>query len=401
MSSFTGFLPYGKQFIDDDDIAAVTRILRSGSLTGGPAVTSFENAFATRVGATHAVACANGTAALHLTALAIGLGPGDLAIVPSLTFLATANAPAYVGADVVFADVDPDTGLLTVDTLKEAIARADRIDGRLRAVFPVHLNGACVDLSAIAGALASCHDVCIIDDACHALGAEPPFGCIGDGINSDMTIFSLHPVKAITMGEGGVISTRNPEFASRLTMLRSHGMIRDQAQFVQPNEAYDSCGRVNPWYYEMQEPGFNYRASEIQCALGESQLGKLDKFLERRSILAQHYNERLASFAPILRPVPRVGGRCDGWHLYPVLIDFASLGISRGDLVRELSNRGIGSQVHYLPVHRQPYWRARQPETNLPGADAYYARCLSLPFFPTMTMLDVDRVVDTLDSIMR
>ena len=400
MSSFTGFLPYGKQSIDDDDIAAVTRILRSDSLTGGPAVASFEHAFASRVGAPYAVACANGTAALHLAALAIGLGPGDLAIVPTLTFLATANAPVYVGADVVFADVDPDTGLLTVDTLKEAIVRAEITGKRLSAVFPVHLNGACVDLVAITQLLASRPEVSVIVDACHALGAETPSGLIGDGANTTMTVFSFHPVKTITMGEGGVISTRSQELAGRLTRLRSHGMIREVDQFVQPLEAYDASGKTNPWYYEMQEPGFNYRASEIQCALGESQLGKLDGFLARRADLAQYYNQKLSFLAPMLRPVPRAGGRMDGWHLYPVLINFAAAGVSRGDFVRELSSRGIGSQVHYLPVHRQPFWRARQPQTYLPGADAYYARCLSLPLFPTMTKADVDRVVDALESIL-
>ena len=391
------FLPYGRHQIDEDDIAAVVDVLRSDSLTGGPLVARFEKAFAQRTGATHAVSCANGTAALHLAALALGLGPGDVVIVPSLTFLATASAAVYVGADVVFADVDPDTGLMTAKTLGDAIVRAK---GRAKAVFPVHLNGGCVDLAAI-GEMAARHDLAVVDDACHALGATMGNILIGDGTSASMSIFSLHPVKVIAMGEGGVITTADPKLTERLTRFRNHGMVRDSARFVQKDEAFDTDGATNPWYYEMPEPGFNYRASEIHCALGLSQLAKLDSFLSRRRELADLYDRALAPISPLLRPIPRVPGCNGGWHLYPVLIVFAAAGISRARLMNALHAKGIGTQGHYLPVHRQPFWRARQPGLSLPGADAYYARCLSLPLFPAMRDTDVEYVAATLMSLLK
>ncbi len=396
MSDGAPFLPYGRHQIDEDDIAAVAEVLRSDYLTGGPLVARFEQALATRLDVNDVVVCSNGTAALHLAALALDLNPGDRVIVPSLTFLATASAAVYVGADVVFADVDPETGLMRASDLQAAFARTK---GKVKAVFPVHLNGGCVDLDAVAE-FAGSKDLVVVDDACHALGASLRSEVIGNGRKSEMSIFSMHPVKTIAMGEGGAIATNNAKLAEKLRRFRNHGMVREPRQFTQSFEAYDDAGNLNPWYYEMPTPGFNYRASEINCALGLSQLKKLDKFLARRKVIANRYDEALAPLAPMLRPVPRVTGCDGGWHLYPILIDFTSAAISRGDLMRELSKRGIGTQVHYLPVHRQPFWRARQPENNLPGADAYYARCLSLPFFPAMTNEDVDRVVNMLKSIL-
>ncbi|MBN2752901.1 MAG: UDP-4-amino-4,6-dideoxy-N-acetyl-beta-L-altrosamine transaminase [Rhodospirillaceae bacterium] len=393
--STPSFLPYGRHQIDEDDIAAVAAVLRSNSLTGGPLVSQFETAFAHRLTAPYAVSCANGTAALHLAAMALGLGPGDIAIVPSLTFLATASAPFYVGADVVFADVDPDTGLMTTKSLEDAIVRAQ---GRAKAVFPVHLNGGCVDLTAISN-IATKHGLAIVDDACHAVGASMNGQAIGNGENTDMSVFSLHPVKTIAMGEGGVITTASPILAERLARFRNHGMVRDPALFTQTDEAFDANGQPNPWYYEMLEPGFNYRASEIHCALGLSQLGKLDAFLARRRELAGLYDQALAHLGPLLRPIPRVQGCNGGWHLYPVLIDFAAANLSRADLMAALHNANIGTQVHYLPVHRQPFWRSRQPDLHLPGADAYYARCLSLPLFPAMTDADINHVATILTSL--
>ena len=389
------FLPYGRQTIEDDDIAAVAEVLRSDSLTGGPMVARFEQAFAEKVGARYAVACANGTAALHLAALALRLGPGDRVVVPSLTFLATANGPHYVGADVVFADVDPESGLMTAASFLDALARAG---GSVKAVFPVHLNGGCVDMAAVA-AIAAERGIAVVEDACHTVGATiADDGPVGNCRHSDMAVFSLHPVKTIAMGEGGVITTADAALDDRLRVMRNHGMMRDPARFVQPDEAFDGDGGANPWYYEMAEPGFNYRASEIHCALGLSQLTKLDRFLSRRRTLADLYDAALAPLAPVLRPVPRIPGCDGGWHLYPVLIDFTQAGISRSQLMAELRRHNIGTQVHYLPVHRQPYWRARQPELSLPGADAYYARCLTLPLFPTMSDSDVTRVATALSA---
>jgi UDP-4-amino-4,6-dideoxy-N-acetyl-beta-L-altrosamine transaminase len=389
------FLPYGRHQIEEDDIAAVVSVLRSDSLTGGPLVSEFEQAFAARVGARFAVACANGTAGLHLAAMALGLGPDDAAIVPTLTFLATANAARYVGAEVTFADVDPATGLMRPSDLQAAFARASA--RKARAAIPVHLNGQCVDMESMAE-FAGRHGLRVIEDACHAIGATYRTRSgeevrVGACRHSDMAVFSLHPVKTIAMGEGGVVTTNDPDLHAALLRLRNHGMVRDAARFVQPEEAFDADGQPNPWYYEMPEPGYNYRASEIHCALGLSQLRKLDHFLARRRELADAYDRALAPLAPKVRPIPRVAGCASGWHLYVVQIDFKAVGASRATLMRELLGRGIGTQVHYLPVHRQPYYRSPYGNTPLAGADAYYASCLSLPFFPAMSENDVKRVV--------
>ncbi len=388
------FLPYGKQQIDEDDIKAVADVLRSDYLTCGPTVEAFEIAFARKVGAPHAVVCSNGTAALHLAALALGLGPGDVVIVPSVTFLATASSPHFTGADIVFADVDPNTGLMTAATFQDAL---DRAHGPVKAVFPVHLNGGCVDLDAI-NAIAKPLGITVVDDACHALGATMNGEKIGSGKKSAMSVYSMHPVKTIAMGEGGAVTTADDELAAKLRAYRNHGMHRDIDAFVQPDEAFDAHGNASPWYYEMPHPGLNYRQSDIHCALGLSQLKKLDGFLNKRRALADAYDVLLAPMAPALRPISRVPGCEGGWHLYPVLIDFDAIGKPRAQVMQELRALNIGTQVHYLPVHRQPYWRARQSNLTLPGADAYYARCLSLPLFPDMDHDDLQRVVSALEK---
>lgn len=392
------FLPYGRHQIDEDDIAAVVAVLRSDSLTGGPVVAEFEQAFAERVGARFAVACANGTAGLHLAAMALGLSANDTVIVPTLTFLATANAARYVGAELAFADVDPATGLMRPEDLLEA--HANSVGRKIRAVIPVHLNGQCVDMESIAE-FAGRNGLRIIEDACHAIGATYRTRSgeevrVGACRHSDMTVFSLHPVKTIAMGEGGVVTTNDPDLHAALLRLRNHGMVREAARFVQREEAFDADGQPNPWYYEMPEPGYNYRASEIHCALGLSQLRKLDRFLARRRELANLYDKMLAPLTPLLHPLPRVTGCTGGWHLYVVHVDFPSTNASRAALMRRLLGKGIGTQVHYLPVHRQPYYRFRYANMHLPGADAYYASCLSLPLFPVMTDAEVGRVAATL-----
>ena len=380
-------LPYGRQTIEDDDIAAVVAALRADFLTTGPTVEAFERAFCETVGARHAVVCANGTAALHLAMLALKVRPGEAVIVPSITFLATANCARYVGADVVFSDVDPDSGLMTPDTLAAAI---ERLGGRrLRAVLPVHLRGDACDLPALE-VLARGAGAVMVEDAPHALGTTARFGnaveTIGDARHSAMATFSFHPVKTIATGEGGMVTTNDAALAERLRALRSHGMTRPAG--------------AEPWWYEMAEPGFNYRLPDILCALGISQLAKLPRFAERRRGLSAAYAEALAPLAPVVRLAARPPWSDPVLHLMCVLIDFEAAGRSRREVVEALRARGVGSQVHYIPVHRQPYYRDLAGDLHLPGAEAWYGRTLSLPLFPAMEESNVDDVVESLRVVL-
>jgi len=392
------FLPYGRQCIDDDDVAAVVEVLRSDWLTTGPAVEKFETALAERVGVRYAVACSSATAGLPLAALTLGLGDGDRAIVPTMTFLATANAVRYVGGDVTFADVDPETGLMTAQTLRDAM---DGPAAAPRAVFPVHLNGQTADMVALSR-IARDRGMAIVEDASHAIGTLYQAGneqvAVGACRHADMAVFSFHPVKTIAMGEGGMVTTNDEAHYERLRALRNHGMTQAPEDLVHRDLAFGANGQANPWYYEMAEPGFNYRASDIHCALGLSQLGKLEAFVARRRALAARYDTLLRPLAPLVRPVRRVDNCVPAWHLYVVLIDFDAAGVDRATVMARLKKAGIGTQVHYLPVHRQPYYRERYGTLSLPGADAYYAHCLSLPLYPSMDDSDTDRVVEGLEA---
>lgn len=394
------FLPYGRQLIDDDDVAAVAAVLKSDALTNGPATDAFERALADVTGAKEVVVSSSGTAALHLAVLGLGLKPGDQVIVPSLTFLASANCARYAGADVVFADVDPDTGLMGAQHFDEALTRAR--PGAVKAAIPVHLNGQCCDMPALKAA-ADRHGIALIEDACHALGGTYP-GPTNVGVpvgacrDSAAACLSFHPVKTVAMGEGGATTTNDPKMAATMRRLRSHGMERTPSAPAYPEYARDTDGTPNPWFYEMADIGWNFRASDIHSALGMSQLKKLDRFVKRRAELVARYDVALRPLAPLVRPVGRVGG-APGWHLYVVLIDFEGIGKSRARVMRALSAAGIGTQVHYFPVHLQPYYQNLYGKQDLPGAQAYYARCLSLPLFPAMADADVARVAEELGKI--
>lgn len=384
-------LPYGRQSIDEADVASAAEALRDDLLTTGPRVEAYEAAFAEAVGARHAVACNSGTAALHLAVLASNLGPGDAAVVPSLTFLATANVVRMTGAEVVFADVDPETGLLTPDTLAEALQRAPA-DARIKAALPVHLNGQICSMAELAE-MSKAREIALLEDACHALGVDK----IGAGQYSKAACFSTHPVKTIATGEGGVVTTADAQTAARMRDLRSHGMLRDQARFENGELAFDGS-EANPWYYEMHEIGWNYRMPDILCALGSSQLRKLARFHARRKEIAALYERLLAPLAPYFQPVSQAAD-VHGWHLYVLRVNFAALDTTRARFMNALRRNGIGTQVHYIPVHLQPYYRRRYPGLRLPGADAYYARCLSIPFYPSMTDDDVHRVAESLTAL--
>ena len=284
---------------------------------------------------------------------------------------------------------------MTEETLEDALKWA----AKPAAVFPVHLNGQCADMNAL-GNVVSRLGLWVVEDGSHALGAfEGPAGdekMVGSCRHSDMTIFSFHPVKTIAMGEGGAITTNDAGLHEKLTRFRNHGMMRDAERMERPDLAFDGEGELNPWYYEMPEPGFNYRASDIHCALGLSQLAKLSSFVAARQKLVAHYDAALAPLAPLVRPIARVSNCMPAWHLYVARIDFAAAGVERAAVMRRLREAGIGTQVHYLPVHMQPHYRRRYGDLDLPGARAYYDRALSLPLYPAMDAADVDRVVTAL-----
>lgn len=379
-------LPYGRQWIEQDDLEAVIEALRGVYLTTGPTVARFEAALAKAVGAGHAVAVCNGTAALHAACAAAGLGPGDEVLVPALTFLATANCARYVGAEPVFVDVDPDSGLIDCEDA------ARRMTSKTRAILPVHLTGRPAELDAVA-ALARAHDLTVIEDAAHALGARYHDDPIGDCSRAAMSIFSFHPVKHVTTAEGGAITTNDPALAEAMRVFRSHGMIREPRRLREPSPG--------PWYYEQQSLGYNYRITDLQCALGLSQLAKLPRFLERRWTLAARYDAQLAELEHVRPVAAGTAQTVSGYHLYAVLIDFAAAGIDRAAVMAGLREHGVLTQVHYIPVPAQPYYRDRGADMGeYPGAQSYYERTLSLPMFPAMDDTDVDRVVEALRAVL-
>ena len=396
--SHSSLRSYGRQHIDDSDIEGIVEVLNSDFLTTGPTVDAFESEFAERVGAQYAVACSSGTAALHLATLALGLTTGDTAVVPSLTFLASANAYRFEGVDVRFADVDENCGLLTPQTFHRALTRTGAQG--IKAVTVVHLNGQAAAVEEVAE-IAGKFGIQVIEDACHAVGsrfrsADGVQVVVGECRFSAMTVFSFHPVKTMTSAEGGMVCTNSPDLALRLRRARNHGIVREADQFLRPHDALESDGMRKPWYTEMHELGYNYRLSDLQCALGRSQLRKMDRYAEQRRCLMGLYDKGLASMAPRVLPLPRASNGDPVLHLYPVLIDFEALEKERGAVMRELHEHGVGTQVHYAPVHRQPYYRKLYGDIELPGADRYYARILSLPFHVGVTEDDVTFVVRAL-----
>lgn len=375
-------LPYGRQTIEEDDIAAVAETLKSDFLTTGPRVEEFEKSLCAATGAKYAVAVANGTVAPHLACITAGLKEDECAIVPSLTFLATANAVRYCNADVIFADVDPDTGLITAETFKEALKKADKTP---KAVLPVHLTGQPVDLKSIR-TIADKNNITVIADSCHALGTQYAGKPIGCGQFEHISTFSFHPVKTIAMGEGGAVTTNDKDIADRVRTLRHHGIIPKP--------------EIGPWYHEMEELGYNYRLSDIQCALGVSQMNKLERFLKRRAELVALYDDLFKDCGPVLQTPKHVSDEFIGWHLYALRIDFDQAGITRKDVIEKLKENGVGSQVHYIPVHTQPYYESLYGKQDLPGAQTYYDHTLSIPLYPTMTDDDAHKVVESFKSIL-
>jgi UDP-4-amino-4,6-dideoxy-N-acetyl-beta-L-altrosamine transaminase len=372
-------IPYGRQTIDDDDVAAVAEALRGDWLTQGPRVAAFEEAVAQACGAPYAVAFSSGTAALHAAAHAAGLGAGDEVLTSALTFAASANCAAYVGATPTFADIDPGTWNVSAETVRAGMTE------RTRAVIPVSFAGLAVPLAEIRAAIGP--DVVLIEDAAHALGARDASGPVGAVTEADMSIFSFHPVKAIATGEGGAITVRDPELRRRLLDFRSHGMTKDPERLERPDEG--------GWYMEQQDLGFNYRITDVQCALGLSQLGKLERFIAARNVIAERYRAALAGLEGLRLPPAAAPRARHAYHLFVVNVR------ARRKLYDGLRERGILSQVHYLPVYQHPWYRRTYGyEPGLcPEAEAYYEGCLSLPCYPSLTTDEQDTVIEAVREL--
>lgn len=389
------WIPYGRHFLDEDDVQAVVEVLRHGSLTQGPKVPEFEDTIARYVGAKYAVAVSNGTAALHLACLAAGIGRGDAVITSPITFVASANCALYVGGSPQFSDIDPET--LNMDP--EKLALRCRQLGRVKAIIPVHFGGLPCDMASIRK-IAESAGAIVIEDAAHAFGATyAEGGRVGNCANSDMTVFSFHPVKMIATGEGGVVTTNDERLYRRLLRLRSHGINKLDDKLLNAGDAYTD-GEVNAWYYEMQELGFNYRMTDIQAALGLSQFRKLGKFMTRRRALANRY-DAVWKDHPHVRPMQRGTRDRSSLHLYAVRIRFNDIGMTRHRFMKSLWDLGIITQVHYIPVHYHPFFeRLGFMRGQFPVAEDYYREGLSIPLFYALSDDDQAFVVDSMKKFL-
>ena len=376
-------IPYGRQSIGADDITAVDEVLRGDWLTQGPEVEAFERAVADRVGAPHAVAFSSGTAALHGAAFAAGLGAGDELVTSAITFAASANCAAYLGATPRFADIDRATWNVSAETIEAALTPATR------AVVPVHFTGLPAPVAEIRRVVGA--DAILIEDAAQALGASTPDEAVGSCAHSDMVVFSFHPVKTVTSAEGGVVTTREPELRDRMRSFRTHGMVRELHRLRDPDEG--------GWYHEQQALGFNYRLSDVHSALGRSQMSKVDAFVGARNEIAARYREWLGDLDALELPPEPADGFVHARHLFVVrLRDGAD---ARRRLYDELRERDIFCQVHYLPVHLHPYYRDTYgyKPGDFPEAEAYYAGCISLPCFPDLGEDDQRRVAEAVREL--
>ncbi len=377
-------IPYGKQNISQDDIASVVDILNSDFLTQGPAVEKFERAIAEYVGAKYAVSACNATAALHLACRALGLQQGDVLWTSPNTFLASANCALYCGASVDFVDIDPSTLNMCPNLLAEKLAHAAKINKLPKIIMPVHFSGFSCDMEKISH-LAKKYGCYVIEDASHAIGAQYKNKKVGNGEYSDITIFSFHPVKIITTGEGGMAVTNKMALYRKMQALRSHGMTRNQEHMTKLSEG--------AWYYEQIDLGYNYRLTDIQAALGLTQLKSIEKFIERRRCLVNGYHEKLKNL-PIQLPLYSELNQ-SSWHLYVIQVD------NRAEIFAKLRTAGIGVNVHYIPVHTQPYYQKLGFKMgDFPNAEYYYSRAITLPLFYDLSERDQNVVVEKLKDFL-
>lgn len=413
------FIPYGRQWISDDDIAEVVRVLRSDFLTCGPEVERFEQAFAEKVRAPFAVSCSNGTAGLHLAMLAAGIKQGDRVLTSPITFVASANCARYVGATAEFADINPDSFTLCPESASRVLETGVKEGKPFSAVVTVDLAGQPCAMEAFSE-LKRRYNLVWVQDACHSIGSgwkssrvagvstgeslpkiggdSSGFRLVGESPEPDMTVFSFHPVKHITTGEGGMVTTHSEKMAERLRLNRSHGITRDPQAFKDCEAAFDNDGVANPWYYEMHQPGFNYRLTDIQAALGRSQLKKLDQFISRRREIAGFYQSGLEQLHYVTAP-SCPSDVFHSYHLALLQIDFEGLKLSRASFINRLKDRGVGSQVHYIPVPMLPFYREQCDLNTIPRAVEYYRKTLSVPCFPAMNDGEVECVIDAIKAV--
>jgi UDP-4-amino-4,6-dideoxy-N-acetyl-beta-L-altrosamine transaminase len=375
------YLSYGKQTIDESDIQAVVEVLRGDYLTTGPFVKAFEDKVADYVGAKYAVAVSNGTAALHMACFAAGIETGSEVIVSPMTFAASANAVLYCGGTPIFVDIDPETYNIDPDKIEE------KITDRTKAIIPVDFSGQSVDMDRIKE-IADKHGLMIIEDAAHALGSEYKGQKVGS--QADLVEFSFHPVKPITTAEGGIVTTNSEALYNKMMLFRTHGITRN------PNALIENHG---PWYYEQQSLGYNYRLTDVQSALGTSQMGKIDGFITRRREIVKQYNDKFKNLKEIVTP-HETSYSNSGWHIYVIQIIPELLSVSRREIFEALLAENIGVNVHYLPVYLHPYYRNLGYEKGIcPKAEELYNNMITLPLFPSMTDEDINDVIDAVKKV--
>lgn len=380
-------IPYGRQSINQDDVQAVLEVLQSDWLTTGPAVSAFEKAVAEYCGASYAVAVNSATSALHIACMALGLGKGDVLWTTPNTFVASANCALYCGAEVDFVDIEADTYNMSVAALEKKLEAAQKAQRLPKVIVPVHFSGQPCDMKSIA-ALARQYGIAVMEDASHAIGASCEDTRIGDCTYSDMTVFSFHPVKIVTTAEGGMVTTQDAALAKRLELYRSHGITREPASMTEASHG--------AWYYQQIDLGYNYRITDLQCALGCSQMKRIDAFVARRREIAAVYDRELQAL-PLILPKQRQNGH-SAWHLYVVQLDPRKTLKTRKEVFDALRAVGIGVNVHYIPVHTQPYYRQRFgfQEGDFPVAEAYYQQALSLPIYADLTCEEQLQVIAAL-----
>lgn len=383
-------IPYGRQSVSEEDIEAVVEVLRSDFLTQGPKVSEFENTLCRYTGAEYSIAVNSATSALHLSCMALDLGAGDILWTSAVTFVASANCAFYCGATVDLIDIDPATYNLNVNDLEKKLEHA-KASGRLpKIIVAVHMAGQPCEMKAIK-ALADRYQVSLIEDASHAIGATYQNGKVGACAYSDLTVFSFHPVKIVTSGEGGAVLTNNKQLAKRVELLRSHGVTRDVNDMVNTSEG--------DWYYEQVSLGFNYRITDIHAALGISQTKRLDEFVARRNHIAQSYNQ---AFSDLPLKLPKVAnGNISAWHLYIVRLDLEQIHADRKQVFDALRANGLHVNVHYIPLYKQPYFieKLGVDASRFPEAEQYYKEALTLPLYPSMSQADIDCVIETVGSV--